>query len=112
MDQYQKNTNGGIVPPPDAIRPEFIAAMRHEINANARKGDWSQFKINADDVPAWLGEHVSKLFDAVADGDAIAVREYAADVANIAMKIDECFGVRPRTLEPQPVPPVARRAKP
>jgi len=66
--------------------------MRHEIKANARKGDWSLFQIARSAAGDWLDEHATKLKDAVAVGDRNAVREYSADVANIAMKIEECFG--------------------
>lgn len=66
--------------------------MRHEIEANARKGDWSAFRIDYTEVEPWLSEHVCKLLGAVRDNNPSAVREHAADVANIAMKIEECFG--------------------
>jgi len=88
----------------DVIRPEFIEVMRHEIYANARKGDWTKFRIGRTEAEAWLGEHVSKLIAAIATMDREAVREHAADVANIAMKIDECFGAAQPTPEQADTP--------
>ncbi len=85
------------------IRPEFIAAMRHEIEANApRKGDWRLFRITDPMLAhSWLEEHTEKLYAAMKAGDRDAVREHAADIANIAMKIDECLGVN-LTAQPNP----------
>ena len=74
------------------IRPAFIVAMNREIEANEHKGPWEDYVPSSCYVAPWLEEHVSKLILAVARKDRAKVREYAADVANIAMKIDETFG--------------------
>jgi predicted RNase H-like HicB family nuclease len=78
------------------IRPEFVAAMREQLEAHAYKGDWIAFRFrdrrHATDL---LSEHFVKLVQDLrsgAMGPASSVRQHAADVANIAMKIDECFG--------------------
>lgn len=75
----------------DVLSP-FLALMERELHANSGKGD----------RPGWLSMsratamleiyyHVSKLQKAVKDGNVEAIREYAADVANMAMMaVDVC----------------------
>jgi hypothetical protein len=77
----------------------FLRGMQDELDANARKGDWNSLKLPPDECGRWLFEHVVKLNDALgaigSQGDAIPrrqIREFAADLANVAMKIDELFG--------------------
>ena len=70
--------------------------MQAELDANQeRKGDWDAVKLDHDQADDLLGEHGSKLIQVIrgAHGrDPAKIREYAADLANIAMKIDQCFG--------------------
>lgn len=76
------------------IRADFIAHMDSELAANEpRKGDFATFRLQGpEDAIRWLEEHTAKLKHALTTGEPIRVREYCADVANISMKIEECFG--------------------
>jgi len=87
------------------VRSSFIDAMEAELAANARKGDWRSFVPAKEYVRPWLQEHTDKLHVALGDGDVGRVREHAADIANIAMKIEECFGPPAPTLPPTPGEP-------
>jgi|GEM_PF-5275896 len=77
----------------DVLLP-FLAMMRAELHANAGKGDrpgWLQM-----DVPTALLElfyHMGKLQKAAKKGDINGVREYTADVANMAMMLADIHGV-------------------
>jgi len=79
----------------DVLAP-FVAMMERELHANASKGD----------RPGWLKMtpaigmleiyyHAAKLQKAVKDGNASGIREYAADVANIAMMLVDVCGELP-----------------
>lgn len=81
-----------VVGVPRLVRAPFVARMEAELQANAHKGDWRQWKPTALQVLSELQHHEAKLMHALAIGDCEHVREYAADIANIAMKIDEQFG--------------------
>jgi hypothetical protein len=75
------------------IRMEFVGHMNHELEVNEpRKGKFSECRVGKPYVEPWLEEHTAKLYDALERGDAIGVREFCADIANIVMKIEECFG--------------------
>lgn len=75
------------------VRSQFIAAMDAELAANEpRKGDFAAFRIPHAQARGWMEEHTAKLYSALAAHDAAGVREHCADIANIAMKIEECFG--------------------
>ena len=81
----------------NSVRQEFVAYMEAELEAHASLGDFSQFHIKDDnDALFWLHEHEVKLAMALFAHDANAVRNHCADVANIAMKIEEQFG--PKSL--------------
>lgn len=72
---------------------EFVGHMNHELEVNeARKGKFSECRVGKPYVKPWLEEHTAKLYDALERGDAERVREFSADIANIVMKIEECFG--------------------
>lgn len=78
----------------DVLTP-FVAAMEAELHANSAKGD----------RPGWLSMsrevalleiywHTAKLSAAVKNNDAALIREYCADVANMAMMLlDVCGGL-------------------
>jgi hypothetical protein len=77
----------------DTLMP-FLKMMRNELHANAGKGD----------RPAWLqmtpGEclleiyyHLGKLQKGVKDNDRLWIKEYTADVANMAMMLADICGV-------------------
>lgn len=77
----------------DEVLLPFLAMMRTELHANAHKGD----------RPGWLSMdrktavlevlyHMGKLHQAVHRDEAAAIREYAADVANMCMMLTDVCG--------------------
>ena len=74
------------------IREEFIQRMDCELVANERKGDWNTWTPDKDQGMSELQHHVNKLQAAMMAGDRASISEYAADVANISMKISEIHG--------------------
>lgn len=81
---------------------EFAKQMRRELWSNRAKGDregWLQMGLRE----CW-GEiqwHSAKLAVAIKYGDADKIREYAADVANMAMMLDDILMTR-TLLEREP----------
>lgn len=75
---------------PYELFDEFTSRMRSELDANAHKGDWTKWRPTREEAVADLEHHVAKL-KAVIIGNGFwqPGQEYAADVANIAMKIYE-----------------------
>ncbi len=75
----------------DTLTP-FVAIMRHELHANAGKGDrpgW--LAMTRDEVLLEIYYHLAKLQKAVRTDDTAGIREYAADVANMSMMaVDIC----------------------
>ena len=81
----------------DVLTP-FLQMMEAELHANAHKGD----------RPGWLAmshpvamleihDHVGKLQKALKDSNLYAMREYAADTANMCMMLlDLCGGLTPK----------------
>jgi len=63
--------------------------MEAELQANAHKGDWREWKPSPPDAMSELWHHVKKLEAAIERRDAEAAKELAADVANIASKVFE-----------------------
>ena len=95
----------------NSVRPEFVAHMNAELEAHASLGDFSQFRLKDDnDALFWLHEHEVKLamalfsHDANGARDVNAVRNHCADVANIAMKIEEQFGPQSLGQVTEPLP--------
>ena len=74
------------------VRPEFVAHMEAELQANQHKGDWRNWHPTCLQILAEMQHHEGKLMLALASGDCERVREHAADLANYAMKVDEQFG--------------------
>lgn len=80
----------------DVLRP-FMAMMEAELHANCGKGDrpgWLQMTPQTALLEIYY--HVSKLQKAVKNNGHDAIREYSADVANMAMMLlDVCVGIQP-----------------
>ena len=74
------------------VNADFVKRMEAELKANACKGDWKQWKPDVSQAKSELKHHILKLEDALEKGESQMVSEYAADVANIAMKIAETHG--------------------
>jgi len=75
----------------DVLLP-FLALMRSELHANAHKGDrpgWLQMDSKTAILEVFY--HMGKLHQAVHRGEEAAIKEYAADVANMCMMlVDIC----------------------
>lgn len=83
----EHNCSGGAL-----VNKGFVALMEGELRLNQYKGDWREWKPVKEDAMRELMHHVAKLADAMERSDADKITEHAADVANIAMKIEECHG--------------------
>lgn len=69
---------------------EFVMKMRKELDSNAYKGDWREWQPTRESAMDDLEHHVAKLRAAIfRNGFWHPGQEYAADVANIALKIYE-----------------------
>ncbi len=77
----------------DVLLP-FFAMMRAELHSNADKGDRPGW-LEMDNKTALLEifYHLAKLQKAVKNGDAAGIKEYAADVANMAMMLVDINGL-------------------
>lgn len=75
----------------DVLLP-FLSLMRAELHANAHKGDrqgWLQMDSKTAILEVFY--HMGKLHQAVHRGEEAAIKEYAADVANMCMMLlDVC----------------------
>lgn len=81
--------------PPSPIRLCFVKRMETELLNNRLKGEWNAWRPNAEQIVAELIHHINKLDAALQHPITPAfVSEYAADVANLAMKADQMFGVQ------------------
>lgn len=74
----------------------FIGSMVREMNANRNKGDkWVD--CPPDFLVLQIYEHTGKLHAAIRAKDAAKIKEYTADVANLAfMTLQACQGGVPR----------------
>lgn len=76
----------------DEVLLPFLALMRSELHANAHKGDrpgWLQMDSKTAILEVFY--HMGKLHQAVHRGEEAAIKEYAADVANMCMMLlDVC----------------------
>jgi hypothetical protein len=90
----------------DVLLP-FLASMRRELHANAGKGDrpgW--LAMTRDQVMLEIYYHVAKLQKAMRDGNAAAIEEHAADVANMAMMaLDIGVGIKASPAAGPTAPP-------
>ena len=88
----------------DDVLIPFVAMMRAELHANANKGDrpgWLQMDSKTAILEVFY--HMGKLHQAVHRGDAEAIKEYAADVANMCMMLVDVCGLLPTDEQPAPV---------
>lgn len=72
---------------------DFADLMQLELDCNADKGEWENWKPTMPEATRELDYHARKLAYALSAGDAARVTEHAADVGNMAMKIAELFGI-------------------
>ena len=77
------------------VDPAFVELMGRELLANARKGDWREWRPEASEAVSEMRHHVNKLARSLARGDRAGVSEYTADVANLSMMVWRLFGEGP-----------------
>ena len=75
------------------INDAFVARMAQEIEHNTPlKGDWVAWNPTRAEIISELDKHCRQLRAALSVEHVNSTREFAADVANIAMKAFELFG--------------------
>lgn len=75
------------------IRADFIVLMNRELVNNSRtKGDWKTWLPDKLLLISEITWHFSKFVQALMIDNREKISEYAADIANYAMKADETFG--------------------
>lgn len=87
----------------DTLVP-FVALMRAELHANSGKGDrpgWLQMDRKTGLLEIFY--HLAKLQKAVKDNDPERIREFGADVANMAMMLVDICGALPLYTAPPSV---------
>jgi hypothetical protein len=83
----------------DVLLP-FLALMREELHANAHKGDrpgWLQMDSKTAILEVFY--HMGKLHQAVHRGEEAAIKEYAADVANMCMMLVDIYACLDKVKE-------------
>lgn len=78
----------------DDVLIPFLSMMRAELHANAGKGDrpgW--LRMDAKTALLEIYYHLGKLQKATKGGDPDGIREFSADVANMAMMLADICGV-------------------
>lgn len=75
------------------VRSDFVARIDAEIAANEHKGPWAAWRPDRGELESQIQHHFRKLRRALRNGDANGVSEYAADMAALAMKGHELFGI-------------------
>jgi len=76
------------------VRPSFIRQMQRELRRNQIKGDWRRWRPSIFLLVSELAYHQAKLVHALYTEQPKRVREFAADVANYAMKAHEMYGCK------------------
>jgi len=74
------------------INPLFTQRMEEELVTNSHKGDWVVWHPEPKDWLWEMSHHQAKLQKAIADKNYELIREYSADVANLAEKAFVSFG--------------------
>ena len=76
----------------EVLKP-FLALMEKELHANAEKGGRKEWRsLSPAFVMLEIYYHAAKLQQAVKDDDLSGVKEYSADVANMAMMMADVCG--------------------
>lgn len=65
----------------------FMVRMELELANNSHKGDWKFFAVkeNRNEIIDEIRHHFNKLIFAIIDDDEELIKEFSADIANIAM---------------------------
>jgi hypothetical protein len=80
------------------VPPSFVRSMNAEIRSNEHKGDWRAWKPDPQAAILEINHHSKKLVEAIKHRAILSVSEHSADLANIAMKADECFGLQSKPV--------------
>lgn len=72
--------------------PLFLEQMETELKNNSHKGDWKSWLPSPSDLMSELAHHSRKLEKAIYDNNPELVREYSADIANLAERSFVVFG--------------------
>lgn len=80
-------------PPKLLINGTFIQQMENELQTNATKGDWNKWAPTPGQGVDEVEYHLEKLKAALVSANPEQVTEYAADIANIVMRISDTHGV-------------------
>lgn len=78
------------------VNPLFVKRMEDELHANGHKGDWKAWEPSELGALSEIQHHVTKLINALEQGDRARVTELSADIANAAMKTAEVHGDLPQ----------------
>ena len=76
------------------LNPDFVKRMENELQDNAEKGVWKDWHPTKEE---WLWEmqhHIAKLQHAISNQNTELVKEFSADIANLAEKSFTEFGER------------------
>ena len=71
----------------------FVQCMEKELQANRDQGDWNAWQPTPGQGVNEIEHHLEKLKGALASAKPEEVSEYAADIANIAMRISDTHGI-------------------
>lgn len=83
-----------ITPPSGLLVNDlFVARMEKELQANIHQGDWNTWLPSPGLGVNEIEHHLEKLKTALVSGNPEQVSEYAADIANISMRISDVHGV-------------------
>lgn len=83
-----------ITPPSGLLVNDlFVARMEKELQANIHQGDWNAWLPSPGLGVNEIEHHLEKLKTALVSGNPEQVSEYAADIANISMRISDVHGV-------------------
>lgn len=95
------------------LEPDFMLRMVKELEANSGKGDWRDWHPDRSLIVSEIRHHVDKLAEAIDKHHPALVSEFAADLANYAMKASEIYGEPlPSDTVIEPGRPGVYRARP
>lgn len=83
-----------LTPPTNVLVNEtFVDRMEKELQNNAHQGDWNTWQPTPGQGVQEIEYHLEKLKAALVSNNPENISEYAADIANISMRISDTHGV-------------------